>query len=148
MFVMPAAAQNEKPMLEMNILYGNFNGTVQADQDNIVYMEVRNSGNITLNNIVFSYLAPKGWTVIFAPASLATLAPGSYQNIELNIRPVYTGNRNNNLTLVAQSNETRQIISVYTQLESTNRMWLWIGSGVAVIAVAVFIFLYRRLNRN
>jgi len=145
----PATAQNEKTILDMTLLSGSFNGSVKAGQDNIISFEIHNSGNVTLNHIVFSYLAPKDWTIVFSPDTVETLGPGSYSTIEVNIRPaVNTSIRNNNITLVAQTAETRQILDIYTQLETTIGKWLWIGIGIAVVCVGMFLYLYYRLNRG
>ena len=145
----PVTAQNEKAVLEMNVIYDNYNNTVKAGQDNIIYIEIRNSGNVPLNNIVFSYLAPEDWEISFNPDTIEYLNTGNYSTIEVNIKPAAnTSIRNNSITVVAQSTETRQTLSVYARVENTTGIWLWIGIGIAVAAIAMFIYVYFRLNRK
>ena len=144
----PVLAQDAKPILEMNLLYGNFNGTVKTGQNNIIFMEVRNGGNTSLHDIVFSSLAPGDWRVTFDPATISSLEAGAYQNIEISIQPSSTADRDNNITFIAQSDETRQILNTYLQVESNGQSWIWIGVGLAIVLAVVFIFLFRRLNRT
>lgn len=141
-------AQTEKTVLTMNVLYGNFNNTVKAGQDNIIYFQVGNGGNVSLNHIVFTALVPEGWTVTFNPDSIESLGPGAYTTVEANVRPAGSGERDNTISFIARSNETQQVLPVYTQLESTSGYWIWIGSGIAAVCIAVFIWVFFRLNRK
>lgn len=145
----PAAAQNEKAIMDVTLLYGNFNGTVTPDHDNIVYIVIRNSGNTPLTHITFSYLAPPNWQVVFSPDSLESLSPGNSTTTEVNIRPsASTRTSNNNINLIVRSQEVQQVLTVYTQFESRPGYWLWIGAGIAAAVIAAFIYVYFRLNRK
>jgi uncharacterized membrane protein len=144
---LPVIAQSEKVALDMYQV-GDYNSTLTPGEDNPIFIEIRNSGNAVFTDIVFSYIAPKDWTVIFSPENITTLEPGSYQTIEVNIKPsAVSDSRSNNITLIAQCNETRQVLNIYTRVEHTTGLWLWVGLGIAIVVIAVFTFVFFRTNR-
>jgi uncharacterized membrane protein len=147
-FSLPVMAQNEKPVLTLDILYGNFNGNVTEGRENIIYFEAGNKGNVLINNIEFTALAPEGWNVTFKPDTINSLSPGRYITVEAVVIPAKSNEKYNSITVIAQSTETRQIMTISTQLETTTGYWMWIGAGIAAVCIAVFIWLFIRLNRS
>ena len=122
-----------------------------AGKDNTLYLEVKNSGDLALHNIRFTLKGPENWVANFDPAVIDVLNPGSYQTIEVRIRPpsyVNDNDRNLALTFMANCDETRRVMDVYVSVESSPGIWAWVGGGIALAAIFIFIFIFVRLNKH
>jgi uncharacterized membrane protein len=145
----PAFAQGEKVDLSLQLSPGYYSTDLVRGEDNFTYLEVRNNGNLPVNNIRFSAGAPEGWRVEFNPAGLETLAPGSSHAVDVNIvPPVTAGSRNYNITLIAEADETRAASSIFLTVERNTSIWTWIGIGLGIAALIVFFIIFWRFGRN
>ena len=144
----PAMAQNEKTGLDILII-SSFNNTVHPGQDNSIVIEVRNSGDTTLTNVVLSSNAPANWTVNFSPSSIESLSPSGSQVINVDIMPPNNSPRGDyNITLIAENPDISQAISVYAQINSTPGIWLIIGAIILVVVIGIFVYVYFRYTRR
>jgi len=144
----PAVAQSEKTVLDMYVLDG-YNSTIKPGVSNIFFVELRNSGTVSLSNIVLSDIAPDNWAVIFDPGKIESLTPGSSRSVQINITPPANSNKGYyNVTVIANSNELRQVATIYTHIESSLSLWLWIGVAIAIVVIVAFLYIFFRLNRQ
>jgi uncharacterized membrane protein len=122
---------------------------VTPGEDNIVYMEVRNNGDGEVTDIVFEIDAPEGWQVSFDPATIAVMASGSSQTVDIMVVPPAGESRDNyHLTVIAEAAETRAITSFTLNIEDGFSYWLWVGAGLAVLVIIGFIAVYRRFSHQ
>ena len=122
---------------------------VTANEDNFFTVTAENTGSGELTNIRFSAREPQGWIVEFQPDIIYRLAPGSFQEVEVNIKPpTDVTDRYYDITLIAEASQARQTTDVRVQVEEVNWMWVWVGAGVAVLVIAGFAVIFLRLNRG
>ncbi len=144
----PGFAQEERIALTLRLVSDHYNSEVKVGQDNILFLEVRNIGNIAITNIRLSSNQPEGWQVDFDPMKINSLSPGNYQTVELNIKTADSTTRNSyKITLIAEVNEIREVEDIWVTVE-TPSYWLWIGAGIAVVLIAGFVLLFIRLNKH
>jgi uncharacterized membrane protein len=141
------AAQSEKVDLSLRILPEYYYRDIAPGEDNTVYMEVRNNGDSDVTNIVFTVDAPEGWQVSFDPATIAAMASGSSQTVDITVAPpVGEGRDDYRLTVIAEAAETRAVTNFTLRIEEGFSGWLWVGAGVAGLVIIGFIVVYRRFG--
>ncbi|GAJ18726.1 unnamed protein product, partial [marine sediment metagenome] len=69
------------------VVYGPNYSRLEAGKDNILFLEIRNTGNKPITDIRLSSVKPEGWVIDFKPAKIDCLVPGSLQTIEVNVKP-------------------------------------------------------------
>jgi len=144
----PVLAQ-DRVDLTLRLLPGDFNSRITPGQNNSMFLEVRNNGNTTINNIRFSYNAPEGWNVVYTPDRLSSLGPESTNTIDVNIIPVSNAGRGDyTINLIAEADETRTVTTAFLRVEGATSFWLWVGIGIAVLVIAGFIVVFLRLGRQ
>jgi uncharacterized membrane protein len=122
---------------------------VTPGEDNVLYLEIHNSGNQPLTNIRFSSKGPEGWLVLFMPESIEHLSAKSVQTVGVNIKPPDDAQGGEyRFNLFAETSETRRVISARVSVETTPSVWVWIGVAIAVVVVVGFIFLFLRSGRQ
>jgi len=145
-FSRPSLAQEEKLDLTLRLIPDHYYNEVTVGDDNIFFLEVRNSGEKTITNIRLSSDGPEGWIIEFHPAKIDYLSPGNYQTVDINIRPAGNTSRGDyKITIIAEANEIRKVENIWVTVK-TSPFWLWVGIGVTIIIVGgfVFIFMYYR----
>jgi uncharacterized membrane protein len=142
-------AQAEKTGLTLNVVSDGYNNTITAGQEKTIFLEVWNNGNIELTNIRLSADSPKGWTVEFNPGLIDNLAPGSSQTVDVILRPARDTEKGEyNVTLIADTNETRRVTSIFVRVESASLFWVWVGIGIAALLIAGAIVIFMRFGRE
>jgi len=138
------------PMYSLDLLPRSwYYRDVTAGKDNFFTITAANTGSGELTGIKFSSHKPRGWIVEFQPDVIDRLAPGSFQEVEVNIRPsANTADRYYNVVLIAQASQTQQTTDVRVRVEGPKWMWVWVGAGIAVLAIAGFAVLFLRLGRG
>lgn len=120
-----------------------------AGEDNFFTITVRNTGSGELTDIEFSAHKPRDWIVEFQPDEIDRLAPGSSQEVEVNIKPATkTADRYYDVTLIVEANQVRQTTTVGVRVEESKWLWGWIGGGIALLVVVAFAVIFLRLNRG
>ena len=122
---------------------------VTANEDNFFTITVENTGSGELTGIKFSAHKPRGWIVEFQPDIIDRLAPGSSEEVMVNIKPSTDMNdRYYDVTLIAEARQARQTTNVGARVEEAKWMWGWIGAGIAVLVIVGFAVIFLRLSRG
>lgn len=144
-----ASAQAEKKDMVIRFSPGSYPYEVRVGKDNIFYLEVENTGNVSINNITLSANSPEGWSVQINPMTIGSLSPGAIQTIDANVRPSkMSSRRDEQVTVIAEGDGIRRVMTVYVRVRDSNSMWLWIGIGLGVIVIAGFVFIFLRMGRQ
>jgi len=69
-------AQEAKIDLSLRMLPDYYYKEVIPGEENTLFMEVRNNGNVGISNIKFDSDRPKGWIVNFEPKNIDYLSAG------------------------------------------------------------------------
>lgn len=142
-------AQVEKTALTLRIASDNYYDNLTAGQEKTIFLEIGNNGTTELTNIRLSADSPKGWTVEFSPSLIDKLAAGSFQTVDVILKPVDNASKGGyNITLIAEANETRSVTGYFVNLQSSSLLWVWIGIGLAALVVAGFVFIFIRFGRQ
>ena len=148
----PATAQATIPPGEFDLILnvvGVYDFTITPGKENHFFMQARNNGTSPLTNIQFSADMSEGWTVTFNPNLLDTLSPGSSYTVDVNVVPPRTvSSREFDITLIAESAETRAVTSVFLRVEGPNTFWLWVGVGITALVIIAFIIIFLRFGRQ
>jgi len=130
------------------ILKPDYNNGVTAGKDNILFLEIKNSGTQTITNIRLSADQPEGWNIEFTPDYIESLSPRSLQTVTINIRPPTNAIRGyQTINIIATANEITKAESLYINVKKAS-FWIWIIIGVSLVIVAIFIYVFMRLNRQ
>ena len=142
-------AQEEKTDLALRLIPGDYYKKVTPGDENILYLEIHNTGNKPITNIRLSSVEPEAWIVKFKPMSIDYLSAGSFQTVDVNIKPASdTARGEYQVSLIAEANETRKVMSTFLRVESVTSLWLWVGAAVAALVVAGFIIVFMRFGRQ
>lgn len=142
-------AQTEKTALTLRIASDNYYDNLTAGQEKTIFLELGNNGSTELTNIRLSADSPKGWTVEFSPNLIDKLAPGSFQTVDVILKPADNAAKGGyNITLIAEANEARSVTGYFVNVESSSLLWVWIGIGLAALVIAGFAFIFIRFGRQ
>jgi len=145
----PVLAQAEAIDLTLTVVYGPNYSRLEAGKDNILFLEIRNTGNKPITDIRLSSVKPEGWAIDFKPAKIDSLVPGSLQTIEVNVKPPKkAAGRRYHLTIVAETNEFRREQYTWGRVEGPKGRWLWIGGIVLLVVGACFAIVFVRIGRR
>ncbi len=147
LFLLPQSAfAQDKTDLSLFLLPAHYPYEVKAGEDNIFYLEVRNYGTTDITDIVFSADKPEGWTIEFSPGQFNSIASGSLQTVDVNIRPPLDATKGkHDITIIATATEMRKVANFELEIKAAS-YWLWVGIGVAVVVVAGFILVFLRMG--
>jgi uncharacterized membrane protein len=141
-------AQAEKTELTLNIVYDGFH-SLKAGETRTVFLEVGNSGYKELTDIRLTSDSPEGWTVTFNPQVIDKLTAGSYQTVDITLKPADNEAKGDyNIAVIAQANEMRRVTSIYVRVESSSLFWVWVGAGVAALLIAGFVVIFMKFGRE
>ncbi len=142
-------AQEEKTDISLRLIRGDYNKEVIPGEETILHLEIHNSGDTPVTNIRLSAEPPEGWDIEFEPAVIGYLGTGTFQTIDINVRPPKSVGRDGyNINIIAEANETRRITTVFLRVEKTTTIWTWVGIGVAALVIGGFVIVYRRYGRQ
>jgi uncharacterized membrane protein len=142
-------AQAEKVDLTLRLVSDSYYNRITAGKDKTIFLEVGNTGNKGVTNIRLYADLPEGWTVEFRPGLIDYLGPGSFQAVDVILRPAGNAVEGEyTVALIADANETRRVTSIFVRVESASLFWVWVGAGVAALVIAGFIFIFIRFGRQ
>jgi len=145
----PILAQEEKIDLHLQLVSGRYENKVTPGKDNIFFLEIRNTGNKTITNIMLSCIKPEGWVIDFKLSKIDSLSPGNFQTVDVNIKPAEnTAKGDYRVALIAESDEVRKVLSIQTVVEAPKDYWLWVGGIILLVVGAGFIFVFIRFGRQ
>jgi len=138
----------ERVNLSLQLIPGYYSNELSPGQNNPTFMDVRNNGTTTITNIRFSASVPEGWVIEFNPPTLESLSPGSSFAVDVNVIPPSNAReRNYNITLIAEANETRAVNTLFLNVERGISSWVWVGVGIAVLVIIGFIIIFLRSGK-
>ena len=138
-----------QPELTLRLIPGNYDQKVTPGQDNILHLEIDNISDAAVTGIVLSSEAPNDWQVDITPDTIASLASGGFQTVDITVKPPSNTTRDNyQVNFIASYSGGRQITTAYLRVDTAASIWTWIGIGVAVVVIAGFIIIYRRFGRE
>ncbi len=142
-------AQEVQTGLDLRLVSGGFNDEVEPGEDNIFFMEITNSSSDTITNIELSADKPKDWIVEFTPDTIDALGAGNYQTVDINIKPPdNTSKGRYTVTVIADSAETRRVMSIFVRVENGISDWAWVGAIVVAVVITGFVIVFRRFGRE
>jgi uncharacterized membrane protein len=151
LFLLPgtAVAQDEEPRIALVITYTDYNSEVAPGEQNVLYLQVINRGNVPVTDIRIYVEPPKGWDVEISPAVIDYLGVDGEKTIDMLVTPdKYADRGSHRIRLIAEADETKDTLTVYVKVDTATTIWTWIGAGIACIAVASFIFIFIRSGRK
>lgn len=144
-----ALAQEIKTGLDLRLVFGGFNDEVNPGEDNLFFMEITNSSTDTITNIEFSANSPKGWVVEFTPETIDVLSADNYLTVDVNIKPPKNTSKGRyTVTVIADSAETRRVMSIFVRVENGISVWTWVGAIVVAVVITGFVIIFRRFGRE
>ncbi len=144
----PAAAQTGKTDLTLNLISGNFVQTVPGKEQTF-FLEVSNSGNETITNIILVSSAPRDWLIEFQPVSIDRLDPGGVQTVQAKITPSRSATSGTyTVNVVAQASQISRALGIYLTIQTATTLWWWVGGGIGAALVVVFVVIFLRFGRK
>lgn len=142
-------AQEVQTGLDLRLVSGGFNDEINPGDDNLFFIEISNSSSETITNIKLSADKPKGWIVEFAPDTIDALGAGNYQTVDVNIKPPDNISKGRyTVTVIADSAESRRVMSIFVRVEQGTSVWLWVGAIVVALVITGFVIIFRRFGRE
>jgi len=126
-----------------------YNTTAKAGKDNFFSIEVANLGTDSIDNIKFSTVKPKGWTIEFTPDKIESLSAIDYQTVDINIKPPpETISGDYEITIQVSGEQVpREELKIRVTVE-TPTIWGWVGVGIIVLVVAGLAYIFMRFSRR
>ena len=126
-----------------------YHKAVTAGKYNLFFADVKNTGSGALSNIRFSADKPAGWVVEFKPEKIDSLTAGSFEKVEVNVKPpAESAAEYYQVTLIAEANQSRRTVNVDMPVEKPKGAWVWVGVVTAFLVIAGFTVIFLRLNRR
>ncbi len=142
-------AQAEKVDLTLRLVSDSYYNKITAGKDKTIFLEVGNNGKKGITNIRLYADLPEGWNVEFRPGLIDYLGPGSFQAVDVILRPAGNAAKGEyTVALIAEANETRRVTSIFVRVESASLFWVWVGAGVAALVIAGFVIIFMRFGRQ
>ena len=142
-------AQEVQTGLDLRLVSGGFNDEINPGDDNLFFIEISNSSSETITNIKLSADKPKGWIVEFTPDTIDALGAGNYQTVDVNIKPPDNISKGRyTVTVIADSAESRRVMSIFVRVEQGTSVWLWVGAIVVALVITGFVIIFRRFGRE
>ena len=119
-----------------------------AGESTYFEVTVENTGSAAIENIAFSSSKPRQWTVEFDPNTIDSLPAGSYQTVEVRIKPTSkTIAGDYEITLNANAEKAADNIEVRVTVE-TSTIWGWVGVIIIVLVIAGLAYIFIRFSRR
>lgn len=127
---------------------GLLSTSATTGKDNFYSFVITNTGSGTLENIKFSSSKSQGWAVEFSPATIETLSPGSFQTIDVNIKPAAKAIAGDyEVRLTADTLRNMETLKVRVTVQ-TPTVWGWVGIGIILAVIAGVSFVFMRFSRR
>jgi len=142
-------AQDRKDGLILTYAYGGYNSEIVPGESKTFFIGAENDSNYSTTNIRFTSDAPKEWVVEFKPQSIDALNVGGYQTVEVNIAAPQNAEKGDySVTVIADSNVGRRVMSIYVRVEKGTSLWMWVGGVLGMVVIALFVVMFRRFGRD
>lgn len=126
-----------------------YNTTAKSGRDNYFSIDVANLGTAPIDDIKFSTVKPKGWTIKFTPDKIESLSAIDYQTVDINIMPPpETISGDYEITIQVSGEQIpREEMKIRVTVE-TPTIWGWVGVGIIVLVVAGLAYIFIRFSRR
>jgi uncharacterized membrane protein len=142
-------AQDIKDGLILRQVTDGYDSEIIPGESKTFYIEATNDSGRPIANISFTYNGPKEWMVEYTPQSIDVIDTNSYRTIEVHVTAPKDVRRGNYpVTIIADSDAGRRVMSIYIRVEQGNTLWMWVGVVLGVLAIATFIIIFRRFSRD
>ena len=151
--LMPCVTLAQPPPLKtdltLSMVGDGYYNSIKAGQEKTIYINVGNEGTKTLTNIRLTSDATQELTVQFTPSVIESLDPGDSQSVDVLLKPAENLSKGDySVALMAQADETRQVIGTTVHVESSSLFWVWIGIGIGALLIAGFVIIFLRFGRE
>ena len=109
---------------------------------------VKNAGSATIHDIEFLSIKPENWKVDFKPEKIASLEPGSIEQVEVSITPAEEALVGDYAVGVSISGEKSSDELELRVTVKTSAAWGWIGIGIIVLVIIGLFGLFVSLGRR
>ncbi len=136
------------PALTMSTPNQVLNAQVTSGGTGTVSLIVTNSGSVPLTGVSLTSTPPTGWTVTFAPTSIASLQPGAASTVTATIHPAsnaLTGDYD--VTMTATSGGATQSLDIRTTVQ-TSPLWGFVGLALIAVVLVGLGWVFRRYGRR
>lgn len=142
-------AQDIKDGLILRYVAGGYNSEIVPGESKTFFMEVANDSRSSTANILFTCDAPEEWVVAFEPQRIDYLNAGSYQTVEVSITAPQNAEKGDySVTVIADSNIGRRVMSMYVRVEKGTKLWMWVGGALGAVFIALFVVIFKRFGRD
>ena len=124
------------------------NAQVTAGSTGTVSLVLTNSGSTVLQNVAVTAAAPTGWTTTFAPATIATIQPGSAATLTATVRPSSDALAGDYaVTFTATAGTATANVDIRTTVQ-TSPLWGFIGLALIALVLIGLGWVFRRFGRR
>jgi len=124
------------------------NAQVTAGSTGTVSLVLTNSGSTVLQNVAVTAAAPTGWTTTFAPATIATIQPGSAATLTATVRPSSDALAGDYaVTFTATAGTATANVDIRTTVQ-TSPLWGFIGLALIALVIIGLGWVFRRFGRR
>ena len=142
-------AQEDKVDLSLRLHSGYYYTEVVPGKNITLFMEIRNNGDTSITDIKLTADKPEEWVIEIVPDTISKLSAGSSQTVDVSVVPgANSPNGEYTVTVIADANETRTIVSTTLRVKSDSSLWLWIGIAIAALVAAVFAIIFLRIGKQ
>ena len=119
-----------------------------AGKDNYFSVVMNNTGSAPIDNITLSVQKPTGWAVLLSPEKIDSLAAGTSQTIDVNIKPPSkTIAGDYGLLISANAMQKSVDINIRVTAEAPS-IWGWVGVVIILLVIAGVGFVFMRFSRR
>lgn len=124
------------------------NAQVTAGSTGTVSLVLTNSGSTVLQNVAVTAAAPTGWTTTFAPATIATIQPGSAATLTATVKPSSDALAGDYaVTFTATAGTATANVDIRTTVQ-TSPLWGFIGLALIALVIIGLGWVFRRFGRR
>jgi uncharacterized membrane protein len=124
------------------------NAQVTAGSTGTVALVVTNSGSTVLQNVTVTAAAPTGWTTTFAPASIASIQPGSAATVTATVKPSSDALAGDyDVTFTASAGSATSNVDIRTTVQASP-LWGFIGLALIALVIIGLGWVFRRYGRR
>jgi len=138
--------------LQFTTITGRLDYPVKPGEDNLVLLEVANTGTGVVNNLSFTSVKSEGWGTTFSPAITDSLEPGQSFEAEMVVTPprnTIAGDYRVLIRIGGDSPDMRLQEQVDLRIRvQTPSIWGAAGIGIVVAVIAALAIMFRRLGRR
>jgi len=124
------------------------NARVTVGSSSTIPLVVTNDGSAPLSNISLTGTPPRGWSIEFAPQTIAELAPGAPETVEATLRAADDAIAGDyQVSVRAAADDANDSLELRTTVEASP-IGGFIGLGLLALVAVGLLFVFRRYGRR